>query len=76
MDKQTRQIIAFHVGDRSRDSAKQLWQNIPEVYQEQGMFYTDQYVAYLGWVRLHMPIFSYGSHWLQQEVSRNPLVYY
>jgi insertion element IS1 protein InsB len=48
MDKQTRQIIAFHVGDRSRDSAKQLWQNIPEVYREQGMFYTDQYVAYLG----------------------------
>jgi insertion element IS1 protein InsB len=48
MDKQTRQILAFHVGDRSRDSAKQLWQNIPEVYREQGMFYTDQYVAYLG----------------------------
>ena len=24
MDKQTRQIIAFHVGDRSRESAKQL----------------------------------------------------
>jgi len=30
-DKQTRQIIAFHVGDRSQESAKQLWANIPAV---------------------------------------------
>jgi insertion element IS1 protein InsB len=48
MDKQTRQIIAFHVGDRSRDSAKQLWAKIPAVYQEQATFYTDQYAAYIG----------------------------
>jgi insertion element IS1 protein InsB len=48
MDRQTRQIIAFYVGDRGRDSAKQLWQNIPEMYREQGTFYTDQYAAYLG----------------------------
>ena len=48
MDKQTRQIIAFHVGDRSRDRATQLWQNIPATYREQGTFYTDQYAAYLG----------------------------
>ena len=48
MDKQTRQIIAFHVGDRSQDSAKQLWANIPDVYREQATFYTDQYAAYTG----------------------------
>jgi transposase-like protein len=29
MDAKTRQIIAFHVGDRSRDSANALWANIP-----------------------------------------------
>jgi insertion element IS1 protein InsB len=46
MDRQTRQIIAFHVGDRSRDNAKQLWANIPAVYREQAIFYTDQYAAY------------------------------
>ncbi len=46
MDKQTRQIIAFHVGDRSHDGAKQLWTNIPAVYREQATFYTDQYAAY------------------------------
>lgn len=31
MDKQTRQIIAFHIGDRSQDSARQLWAKmVPE----------------------------------------------
>ena len=48
MDKQTRQIIAFHVGDRSHASAKQLWANLPAVYREQATFYTDQYVVYTG----------------------------
>ena len=42
MDKQTRQIIAFHVGDRSHESAQQLWAKLPAVYREQAMFYTDQ----------------------------------
>jgi len=48
MDKQTRQISAFHIGDRSHDSAKQLWANLPAVYREQAMFYTDQYTVYTG----------------------------
>jgi IS1 family transposase len=48
MDKQTRQIIAFYVGDRSHDSAKQLWTNLPAVYREQATFYTDQYAVYKG----------------------------
>jgi insertion element IS1 protein InsB len=48
MDAQTRQVIAFHVGDRSRDSAKALWAKIPLVYREQAMFHTDQYDAYTG----------------------------
>jgi insertion element IS1 protein InsB len=48
MDRQTRQIIAFHVGDRSRDSAQQLWANLPEVYRTQATFYTDQYDASTG----------------------------
>src|SRR5947209_4480014 len=48
MNKQTRQIIAFHVGDRSHESAKQLWTNLPAVYREQATFYTDQYAVYTG----------------------------
>lgn len=48
MDVKTRQIIAFHVGDRSRKSAKKLWAQIPVAYREQATFYTDQYVVYEG----------------------------
>jgi insertion element IS1 protein InsB len=29
MDARTRQVLAFHVGDRSRKSAKRLWAKIP-----------------------------------------------
>src|SRR5918992_5172998 len=48
MDAQTRQVIAFHVGDRSRRSAKRLWAKIPEAYRQYATFYTDQYVVYQG----------------------------
>jgi len=48
MDATTRQIIAFHVGDRSRESAKALWGEIPEVYQQHAIFHTDQYEVYNG----------------------------
>jgi IS1 family transposase len=46
MEKQTRRIIAFRIGDRSRDSARQLSASIPAVYREQATFSTDQYAAY------------------------------
>jgi insertion element IS1 protein InsB len=39
MDRRTRPIIAFHVGDRSREIAKQLWANLPEVYCRQARCY-------------------------------------
>ena len=48
MDATTRQVVAFHVGDRSRKSAKRLWAQIPEVYRQHAMFYTDQYAVYKG----------------------------
>jgi insertion element IS1 protein InsB len=48
MDAKTSQVIAFHVGDRSRESAKELWAKIPSVYREQATFHTDQYDAYQG----------------------------
>jgi insertion element IS1 protein InsB len=48
MDADTRQIIAFHVGDRSRQSAEALWGKIPKGYQAQATFYTDCYEAYKG----------------------------
>jgi insertion element IS1 protein InsB len=47
-DRSSRQIIAFHVGDRRRDSAKQLGANLPAVYREQAICYTNQYEVYKG----------------------------
>ena len=48
MDATTRQIMAFHVGDRSRESGKALWANMPLVYRDQATFHTDQYEVYKG----------------------------
>jgi insertion element IS1 protein InsB len=48
MAKQTRQIMAFHVGDRSHESAKQLWATLPAVYRAQATFSTDHYAVYTG----------------------------
>jgi insertion element IS1 protein InsB len=46
MDATTRQVSAFHVGDRSGQSAQALWEKIPAGYQEHALFYTDHYAAY------------------------------
>jgi insertion element IS1 protein InsB len=48
MDATTRQVLAFHVRDRSGQSAKALWEKIPAAYQEHAVFYTDQYAVYTG----------------------------
>jgi insertion element IS1 protein InsB len=46
MDAKTRQVIAFHVGDRSHTSAEHLWGKIPQAYRQHATFYTDQYIVY------------------------------
>ena len=48
MDARTRQLSAFHVGERSRESARQLWAKIPWVYRAQATCHTDQYTASSG----------------------------
>ena len=48
IDVHSRQIVAFHVGDRSRQSTKALWQSIPERYRNHTTFYTDGWCAYEG----------------------------
>jgi insertion element IS1 protein InsB len=47
LDSKTRHIIAFHVGDRSKESARQLWEKIPGVYRQHATFYTDLYDYYV-----------------------------
>src|SRR5262245_55814862 len=46
MDATTRQVIAFHVDDRSGQSAEARWGKIPAVYQEHALFSTDHYAVY------------------------------
>jgi insertion element IS1 protein InsB len=46
MHKESRQIIAFHVGDRSAESAKVLWEKIPPQIREYGLFHTDDWDSY------------------------------
>jgi insertion element IS1 protein InsB len=48
LDAKTRQVLAFRVGDCSRQSAEALWKKIPTVYQKRAMFYTDRYEVYKG----------------------------
>jgi insertion element IS1 protein InsB len=46
IDVESKQIIAFYVGDRSRKSARKLWDRIPPVYRQQASFDTDDWEAY------------------------------
>lgn len=46
IDAKTKQVIAFYVGDRSKNSAKELWKKIPEIYRKHAIFYTDLYESY------------------------------
>jgi insertion element IS1 protein InsB len=45
-DKESRQVLAFFVGDRSRKSARKLWRRIPAPYRERATFYSDDWEAY------------------------------
>jgi insertion element IS1 protein InsB len=44
----SRQVVAFHVEDRSSQSATALGEKIPTAYRECALFYTDHYAAYTG----------------------------
>jgi insertion element IS1 protein InsB len=45
-DRDTREIIGIHVGDRSRVGAKLLWKSLPGVYRQCAQCYTDFWQAY------------------------------
>lgn len=46
MDLQTRQIVACHVGGRTKIDAQMLWDAIPDIYKTNGYFYTDFLKSY------------------------------
>jgi insertion element IS1 protein InsB len=41
-------VLAFFVGDRSRESARELWRRPPAPYRERATFYSDDREAYKG----------------------------
>ncbi len=46
LDEQTRESVRVFVGDRSRASAKALWQALPIGYRQCAVCYTDFWQAY------------------------------
>jgi insertion element IS1 protein InsB len=46
LDVRSRQVLAFHVGDRSQKSARRLWNRLPAVYRKQATIHTDAYAPY------------------------------
>lgn len=46
IDADSREIVGVFVGERSRQSAKQLWQSLPAVYRQCAVCYTDFWQAY------------------------------
>jgi len=78
MDARSRQIIAFHVGDRSGESARKLWESIPKNYRDKATFYTDDWQAYKGVIpkERHRVVKGKGNHierfncTMRQRISR------
>ena len=78
IDPNTKQIIGFYVGDRSKESAKKLFHSLPEEYKEYAHFYTDDYESYKGVIpeNRHTISKGYTNHierfncTLRQRVSR------
>ena len=46
IDRKTREIVGCYIGDRSRESAKQLLASLPPVYRQCAVAYTDFWVSY------------------------------
>lgn len=46
LDRNTKQIVGFHLGDRTREDAQQLWMSIPLEYREKAEVYTDFWKSY------------------------------
>lgn len=41
LDVETREIVGFHIGDRSEQEAKKFWDSLPSVYRQCAVAYTD-----------------------------------
>jgi insertion element IS1 protein InsB len=46
LDRDTREIVGVHIGDRSAEGAQALWDSLPKDYQQHAISYTDFWEAY------------------------------
>lgn len=46
LDRQTKEIVGWAIGDRSQDMARELWNSLPPVYRQCAVIATDFYQAY------------------------------
>jgi len=65
----TDEVLAFHCGDRDGESAKILWDKIPEKIKENSLFFTDQLAAY-NLIPSHQHIKVKGGNRVTNHVER------
>ncbi|MEO5377653.1 MAG: IS1 family transposase [Magnetococcus sp. DMHC-6] len=46
IDRNTREIVGYHIGKRDRDAAEALWKSLPPVYRQCAVCYTDFWAVY------------------------------
>ena len=46
INRETREIVGVHIGDRSRAGAEALWDSLPPVYRQCAVCYSDFWEAY------------------------------
>ncbi len=46
IDRDSREIVGLHVGDRSRAGAEELWKSLPPVYRQCAVCHSDFWSAY------------------------------
>lgn len=46
IDRNTREIVGCYIGDRTRKSARKLWESLPGVYRQCAVAYTDFWESY------------------------------
>jgi IS1 family transposase len=58
LERQTRRVVGFAVGDRSAETCRTLWASLPADYRKRAICYTDFWAAYASVLPLkrHRPV--------------------
>ena len=64
-EKQSKQVITFHIGGRGIDTAKALWRKVPRRLRENcRLWFTDNWDAYGA-------ILDYDNHWISKSLTQD-----